>query len=272
MIIFLHVPKTAGTSFRYILENNFGPRHCHTNHTGNNAFTQSDLDFARRFFPGLRSLAGHNLVEPLQFTVKNPFYITFLREPLSRVLSHYQDGVVRGKSTLSFEQALQQRQKFENLCVKLMAGSRDLDKAKRFLERCDLIGFTENFDLSLQLLKHFSPVRLDLKYHRRIVAKDNVIKKSIEKDSRLMDMAREFNQLDLALYEFAKSEVFPRLCQKAGVDPSEKVGSFEATKPPGWKFHVGRTYNKLYRQVCKLRPKPASVPELGELPGLRRRP
>ena len=30
MIIFLHVPKTAGTTFQFILENSFGIAHCHT--------------------------------------------------------------------------------------------------------------------------------------------------------------------------------------------------------------------------------------------------
>jgi hypothetical protein len=33
MIVFLHIPKTAGSTFQFILENTFGISACHTNHT-----------------------------------------------------------------------------------------------------------------------------------------------------------------------------------------------------------------------------------------------
>jgi hypothetical protein len=254
MIVFLHVPKTAGTSFRFILENSFGIHHCHATHTGKEMFEQRDLDFARKFFPGLRSIAGHNLVDPLKLSFPDPFYITFLREPVARVLSHYQDTVVRGGSTLSFEAALQERGVLENLAVKLMAGSRDLDKAKRFLERCNLVGFTEAFEMSLHVLERLCPVKLNLYYLKRRIARDDATKKAVQSDPRLIEMAREYNQLDLELYSFARNEVFPRLCQKAGLQPGSQVESFQ--RPEKGKLHtyyLGRFYNQCFRQACKLR-------------------
>ena len=72
MIVCLHIPKTGGTSFNVILENNFGIRNCHTNQTNRSTFTQADLDFARKCYPGLRSLVGHNLVDSTQLTVPDP--------------------------------------------------------------------------------------------------------------------------------------------------------------------------------------------------------
>lgn len=47
MIVFLHIPKTAGSTFQFILENSFGISACHTNHTKKERFTRSDFDLAR---------------------------------------------------------------------------------------------------------------------------------------------------------------------------------------------------------------------------------
>src|SRR4029077_17948550 len=105
MLIFLHIPKTAGSTFQFILENSLGVTACHTNHTKRPVFTQSDLDFARKLFPGLRSLAGHNLVDPFSLAVPDPFYLTFLREPVARVFSQYQDSLFSGKRG-TFEEEL----------------------------------------------------------------------------------------------------------------------------------------------------------------------
>src|SRR5689334_8100027 len=106
MIICLHIPKTGGTTFRFILENSFGIRNCHTNQTNRSTFTRADLDFVRKMFPGLRSIIGHNLVDPAQLNAENPFYMTILREPIARVISHYQYSVQRGNNKKSFEETL----------------------------------------------------------------------------------------------------------------------------------------------------------------------
>ena len=54
MIVFLHIPKTAGSTFQFILENTFGVSACHTNHTKQHFFRQDDFEFARKFFPRMR--------------------------------------------------------------------------------------------------------------------------------------------------------------------------------------------------------------------------
>jgi len=147
MIVFLHIPKTAGSTFQFILNNNLGISHCHTNHSHKEIFTQADLRFARMVFPGLKGIAGHNLVDPLALRVPNPFYMTFLREPVARVLSSYQERFLvkqrLGQPTCDFAEALRTTGELQNLHVKLMAGGENLDKAKRFLERCDFVGLTE---------------------------------------------------------------------------------------------------------------------------------
>ena len=71
----------------------------------------------------------------------------------------------------------------------------------------------------------------------------------------MMEMAREYNKLDMELYAFAVNEVFPKLCEKAGLSPSDKVASYEThTNEIQLKYILGRLYNRLvYRRICKIR-------------------
>jgi len=254
MLIFIHLPKTAGSTFQFILENSLGITACHTNHTKTPVFTRNDLDFARKLFPVLRSLAGHNLIDPWQLSIPDPFYLTFLREPVARVLSHYQDSLFSGKQG-TIEDELRKRDLLENLQVKMIAGERNLDKAKRSLEKCDFVGLTEKFELSLHVLERICPVKLNYSYKRRRVTPDNQARKLLEKDGRVMDLIREYNQLDLELYAFAVNEIFPKICARAGFSPADKVASRDHyTSELKWKYLLCHFYNMMvYRQVCKLR-------------------
>jgi hypothetical protein len=254
MLVFVHIPKTAGCSFNFILENSFGISACQTNHTKKKVFDQQDLHFARRFFPRLRCITGHNLMDVPRLGITNPFYLTFVREPVARLLSHYQDSVLKGGNTQSFEDSVRSRGIFENLQVKMLAGEPNLDKAKQFLEQCHFVGLTEQFDFSLQLLKCLCPHKLNLHYVRRRVAQSNDIKKSIQNDPRLMELAIENNNLDLQLYDFATKEIFPKRCAEARLSPNSKVPVFERYRSEARpKFLAFSFYNMLcYRQLYKL--------------------
>jgi hypothetical protein len=255
MIVFLHIPKTAGSTFQFILENSFGICACHTNHTKQKVFTQSAFNLAQKIFPCLKSISGHNLIDPLQLSVPNPFHITFLRDPIARVISQYRDSTNLGRNTRNFEESMKSLPDYENLHVKLMAGEQNLDKAKRYIEACSFVGLTEKFDLSLHMLDKLSPYKLNLKYVRRRVTPSTAPKVNLENDERMMDIARDHNRLDLELYAFARKEIFPKFCAKTGFKEDDKVASFECYKSESRpKFLAFSLYNMLfYRQVCKLR-------------------
>lgn len=255
MMVFLHIPKTGGTTFQFLLENSFGISHCHTGHNRKRTFDGADFAFARKMFPWLRSIAGENIVDPLGLPIPDPFYMTFVREPVARVFSHYQDTVLRGNNRVPFEEALRANEEFENLQVKSLAGDRNLEKAKHILRNCGFVGVTEKFDLSLHLLSRLSPCRLNLYYKRKLAAQDNSVKKSLERDPRLVELTRERNALDLELYSFVTREIFPALCAKARITPSDAAGSFDRYRSEiRPKFLMNRLYNMMvYRQVCKFK-------------------
>ena len=71
----------------------------------------------------------------------------------------------------------------------------------------------------------------------------------------MIDLARERNQLDLALYDFAVKEIFPKFCAKAGFTPDSEVASFDTyTSDRHFRYRLCHLYNLLiYRQLGKLR-------------------
>ncbi len=255
MIVFLHIPKTAGSTFQFILENTFGLSACHTDHNKRPFFKQDDYEFARKFYPGMKSLAGHNLNDPVALTLPDPFHITFLREPVARVFSHYQDTILTGSKAWTFEEFMAHSPMSSDLHVRLMAGERNLDKAKKYLERCGFVGLTEKFDLSLHILEKLTPLPLNLNYKRRRTASTNDIRKKVVNNPRMIELAREHNQLDLALYDFAVKEIYPRFCAQAGLTPDSQVTSFDTfTTDRHWRYRLCHLYSLgLYRQFAKLR-------------------
>jgi hypothetical protein len=254
MIIFVHVPKTGGSTFQVILENTFGASHCNAFHNRRKVFTKEDLAFARKVYPRLRSVSGSNLVDPFELAAPDPFYITFTREPVARVFSHYQHMVRRGCST-PFEETLRTDELLQNLNVKILTGGKaDLGRAKSFLEKCDFVGFTEKFDLSLHILGKLTPYKLNLNYMRKQIAPDNAMKKKLQGDARAVEMTREYNRLDMELYSFALTEIFPRMCVKGGVNPEEKVESLAVLKDGlSLRFRISGLYNRVIRQAYKVR-------------------
>ena len=209
MIIFTHIPKTAGTTLKYILRNNFGVRHIDAAKVKKDIYTEDDLNFARKIFNRPLALSGHNLIDPAS-NIKEPGakIITVLRDPLTRCASNYQDEVLRGKLKLSFEDWIA-KEAHQNLSVKIISGTNDLEKAKTLLrESYHWVGITERFDESLKLLCIQINEPLNLQYRRMITAGSNEIKSSILNDPKSLELLKKHNALDQELYNYALMEIF----------------------------------------------------------------
>lgn len=100
MLISLHLPKTAGTSFRSTLESTYGstllkdygdtPLHLAKSKRNKKAF-KDGLANGRRKFSGTECIHGHFL--PLKYLLlsgrQDITFVTWMREPVERLLSHY---------------------------------------------------------------------------------------------------------------------------------------------------------------------------------------
>src|SRR5689334_19201964 len=104
MLAHVHIMKTAGQTFRGILRRSFPGKHCDLIAGG--PATAADIRWARRFYPGLKSIAGH-CVAPytdLDEAGLNPRFFTFMRDPIQRCASHYQFSMERKTQRVPFEQ------------------------------------------------------------------------------------------------------------------------------------------------------------------------
>src|SRR5205823_14062227 len=151
MLAHVHIMKTAGQTFRAILRQSFPGKHCDLIAT--KAATAGDICWAKRFYPGLKSIAGH-CVRPytdLEQAGLTPRYFTFLRDPVQRCASHYQFSMERKTQRMPFEEWLLCTPNFH---TRILSDSQDADRAIEILEKkIGFVGFVEQFNESLVLFK-----------------------------------------------------------------------------------------------------------------------
>jgi len=249
-IIFVHVPKAAGTTLHRIIEKHY-PRQTvySTNPSLLNPeasiehFKQLPLEQRAQ----IRILKGH-LPYGLHDYLPGPStYFTLLREPVDRVVSfyyyvrqstrHYLHEQVLARD-LTLQQYIESciTTSNDNFQTRLISGVHHealygrctpamLDTAKRHLqEHFSVVGLSEQFDATLLMLKHAFQWR-DLFYVRQNVNTDRPMLPNIP--SATIDLIREHNQLDIELYQFVKQHFEDRLRQ-AGPEFAQELAAFRA--------------------------------------------
>ncbi len=256
MLVFIHIEKTAGTTLKFLLRNNFGTKHCDSNKTKRPLFTQEDLEHAKKVFGRIDSLAGHNLVAPTEhLKEEDARFLTFLREPLARSASHYQDHCYRGTEPIAFEDWMAEKA-MRNMQTKRIAGVADAERAKKILkEEYAFIGLTERFQESLKLLNAIVDKDLNLRTKQKLIKTDNRIKESLLHDERSSRILREANEEDLELYRYVKEELFPeKLNEYQGAVDRMEIPEPYAEKEFVFGHRKSLLFNKIvYKQLSKLR-------------------
>lgn len=258
MLVFVHIEKTAGTSLKFIFRNSFGIKHCDSLKNKKNIFTQKDLIFAKKVFGQIKCISGHNLVEPTKhLKEKNLFFLTFLRDPIIRSASFYQDHCLRGNYKISFEKWMKDKGR-HNMQTKKIAGSEDVEKAKKILrENYSFVGLTERFNDSLKLLNVVCPEKLNLKYKKKLIAKNNTIKNELIQSPKTLELLQDANKLDLQLFDYVKNELFPGRFEKHKIE-------IDKVRLPNDYYKTHRTFNYqtsvgfnkfIYRQLLKIKSK-----------------
>lgn len=194
---------------------------------------------------------GHGLINATEYLPENSVFYTFLRNPVVRTASEYQADVIQGGQTKSFEEWIADKSRF-NTHVKMIAGSEDLEKAKSLLaEKYTFVGLTEKFQESLYALNYYLPYPLDTNYvKRKNVASSNDIKNAILSNPTYMELLKQANQLDIELYKFVETELYPKLISKV---PANFVNPSKPHRFPRLRYRISLDYNKfIYRQLYKI--------------------
>ena len=230
-LLFLHIPKTAGTTIHYILNNNYRWRFDGFRFIGiytNTAYKKSQLfaDLAPEKRRRIKLIKGH-----LHFdTFKNNYpgeitCFTFLRDPVKRCISGY--NFIRQNTVHPFhkqavennytlKEILQQGflPQLDNGQVRFLSSSQHLEfgqvneetyrKALQVFDtHFELFGLCERFDESILHLSR----RLGWRHPHYLKANATDKQKSImEFDGETMQLLQHYNRYDALLYAHARKK------------------------------------------------------------------
>lgn len=224
-ILFLHMPKTAGTTLSEILKRHYHPAQIYNDEFSGNdgAFNFFSLPLQRR--ANIRLLWGHFSFGLHQYLPGPSTYFTFLRSPVERVISHYYyllnhpemfwiPEEIRQKN-LTLHEVLERELivDIKNMYTRLLAGLPYLFPADGYREQhlemaqynlqhyFSVVGLVEQFDKSLLLLKkaygwdNLFYVPSNVNWHRPS-------RKDIPAET--VALIEHQNDLDMRLYRFGQ--------------------------------------------------------------------
>ena len=228
LLAFCHIEKAAGTSLIHVLRRIFLLRYADVRpmHGRGSSFTARDLKTMKAINPFLRAFGGHSVVpsEALLDGASDLAFITQLRDPVARAVSQYRDWIKRGVE-IAGPEAFLERQAARNFQVKKLAGSEDLEMAKRKLRsHFVLAGTVEQFDEFLVLLARELSISLrKVTYARRNV---NAGAKRLQMPDSFIERLKELNQLDQELYDWVSTELFQEYVTRYGDGFSSDLEQF----------------------------------------------
>lgn len=217
LLFFLHIPKTAGTSFRLMLSEQIQQAHTYPNKTliaankelyptFEQIFTLTNEELAQ-----LKLISGHYTAVKASL-IENRRTIVFLRDPIERCISHLYHLKLKDErfksSRISLEEVFNQTKRtLNNTQVRYLSTipctitleTRHLESAKEFLSLCDFVGITEKFERSIA---KFAKI---LDYPKPKILEVNTTKQKHKPpiSSALREQIILNNQYDIALYEHA---------------------------------------------------------------------
>lgn len=152
---------------------------------------------------------------------KSTNVITFVREPISQVVSHY----AHFKTYYSYDKPIQEfikEKRFSNLQSRML-------QAKP-LELFGFVGLTEEYAKSLEIINYYFDTQIEHMEENKNES-SRTIKDALDEET--IELIQKYNQADIALYEKAK-KLF-----------SAHIKAYEAKEPHIYKFTQEETERRV---------------------------
>lgn len=234
-LVFLHIPKAAGSTMQEIVVRHYrggkGFRF-----TGSRERFRSFVEMSEADRASYDVMTGHVPFGVHRHIPGGCAYMTMLRDPVDRIVSHYYFVLSRPDHYLH-RTVTERKMSLRDYVEQRASIELDNDQTRYFLEPADdearftpitddllavarrniaesfaVVGLAERFDDTLALMQCVFGW-LDLSYRRKNVTHDRPSLEEVPSDAR--EVIREINRHDVALYAFAR-ELFERRIAEHG--------------------------------------------------------
>ncbi len=278
-LIFLHIPKTAGTTLHQIIDRHYSLDRIFWVHaTDVNESINEFKSFSEEKRQRFQLIKGHMGFGLHQFVPQPCSYFTLLRDPVKRIISHYYH-VLRTPNHYLHQVVTEQQMdlkafvssgislELDNGQTRLIAASNGnedesiefgcatpelLEIAKQHLiNYFSVVGVMEEFDRTLLLLQKKLGWK-NICYARKNTGKNTTKKSDISADT--LAAIQQHNALDIELYQFAK-QLLQQQIEADSATFEQELQAFKAMNQSYGSLHglAWSTINKARRAVAAIR-------------------
>jgi hypothetical protein len=219
-LIFIHLPKTAGTSLRRTIQKNYRSKELFFVYNKNPRFHSIDdlYNFVPEDFEKYKIIMGHLSFNRRLFPFNDRRFVTLVREPVQRCISYYHH-VMNRREWRGRQQSLPEYMEtsgdiqFQNHQTRLLSNmkrnpitGKHLENAIRNIEKYFLhVGTSETFPQTVEYLS------MTLGWSKKKIFYENTtLKKQTTTDclsEDILDRLRELNEYDIKLYEWVSARL-----------------------------------------------------------------
>jgi len=226
LLVFMHIPKTGGTTLREIIQRQYEPNKVWTFGTIYQ-FREELSEMSEKRIKQIRCLQGHACFGEVHQPFNRAYnYLTMLRDPIERMLSLYcRHGGAQGLSLKEFITKTDFEFATKNTQTRYASAEAppNLEIAKENLEKhFAVVGITEMFVESIFLMKK-ELGWVDIDYTKKNISQDRLSLDEISQE--VIEFIRENNELDNELYNYAKSRLESKI-QNLSLESKEELDEF----------------------------------------------